>query len=857
MTDGFAAELAGHGDAPALLFPGRSAVTYAELAERVGAFARDLGCGKRLIAVEAACSEPAIVAYLAALRGGHAVAMLPPGDEAAWASFVERFRPDAVFRRFDGRWRLEETIGQPAEPVHRDLALILVTSGSTGHGKAVRLSSRAVASNAAAIAQYLDLGPQDRGVLLLPLHYSYGLSVLNSHLAVGASLYLPGGSILDAGFVAGLRENACTNIAGVPYSYDLLEAIGFRDEALPNLRFMTVAGGRLTAERLGAYRSHMETGGGRFFVMYGQTEATARIAYVPPEHGDDSPDRIGVAIPGGELGLCDEAGAPIIQAGTVGELVYRGLNVMMGYAETRSDLALGAEIDVLRTGDLAILETDGFYRIVGRLRRMSKIAGQRIGHDALEAALAAQGIEAAVVGDDKSILAVYTSAHTPQDVRERLVEAAKLGQQYFDAVAAGELPRLATGKVDYEALKRQPRGRRQTDAAGIAEAFRETFYPHAVTDKDSFVSLSGDSLRHVEMSLVLEQRLGRIPNGWERMSIRELAALEPQPAKGSTTVGVDLVIRAAAILLVVIHHATLWPISGGSTAMVVLIGYGLARFQKGALIVNDFATFFRPLIAVLAPYYLIVTGYALAWGTVPWASVFLVGNVGVADPVRLSMLPYLYWFVEAYAQILLVWAGVFLFPRARHLAASDPFRLGMALLAAALVARFLGPMLWPIAGREIFSLPWVFYLAVFGWCAAVADTRARRLLVAAAAVVVMPIVAFTGGNWIGSWMRYELQFAVIAALLYCPRVTLPTRLATVALPIAAAGYHIYLFHRFVPEVLLAPFAADMPPALLAVVAVTGGVAMGFLAYRIQKLAISALAAFFTGFRLREAPAQVN
>ena len=161
--------------------------------------------------------------------------------------------------------------------------------------------------------------------------------------------------------------------------------------------------------------------------------------------------------------------------------------------------------------------------------------------------------------------------------------------------------------------------------------------------------------------------------------------------------------------------------------MVVLIGYGLGRFQKDALVAGDLARLLRPLATVLAPYYLIVAGYALAWGSVPWASVFLVGNLGFADPARHTMLPFLYWFVEVFVQLLLVWAVVFLIPGVRRMAARDPFRLRMALLAAAVAARFAVPALWPIGGREIFTLPWILHLAVFGWCAACADTPRTAL----------------------------------------------------------------------------------------------------------------------------------
>ena len=197
---GFASGLRAYGAAPALTFA-HGSISYAELAGRVDRLAARMGAARKLVAIEAALSSHAIAAYLAALKAGHVALLAPAGDPTAWQSLVERFRPELLFRRVDGRWRIEEPEACSEGLLHPDLALILATSGSTGAGKAVRLAGSAVAANASAIGQYLELGPADRGALLLPIHYSYGLSVLNSHLAVGGSLFVTEGSILDAGFL--------------------------------------------------------------------------------------------------------------------------------------------------------------------------------------------------------------------------------------------------------------------------------------------------------------------------------------------------------------------------------------------------------------------------------------------------------------------------------------------------------------------------------------------------------------------------------------------------------------------------------------------------------------------------------
>lgn len=833
MPPSFMADLARWGERVALVLPGQRLVSYRELHERVERQAALFPRSRSLVTLESELSEHAIIAYLAALRAGHVVAIQAPRGAGA-AAWADMFEPDCAYRRIDGRWRTEHLCGSD-EPLHPDLSVLLSTSGSTGCCKAVRLSTANIAANARSIAEYLDLAADDRGCLILPLHYSYGLSVLNAHLSVGASLYIPNGSILDRGFLDGLAASGCTNLSGVPYSYELLEKVGFRDRAFPRLRFMTVAGGRMAPERVRAYDEHLRAQGASLFVMYGQTEATARIAYVPPSRLAGNEDRIGIAIPAGALSIEDEEGRPITGAGVSGELVYRGPNVMMGYASSRQDLTRGADVTELHTGDLAVREADGLFRIVGRMKRMSKIAGLRIGHDALEQALERRGIVAAIVGDDEGLHAFFQSEGKPEDVRRLLVAASGLTLAHIRATHVPDIPRLPSGKVDYTALNlaaKQAVAAGDGDRQGIESLFRQVFYPARVKSEDSFLSLGGDSLRFVQLSIGLEKALGQAPEMWEAMPIATLAALERRET-ATTRIGMDLIIRALAILLVVVHHETLWPLPGGSAAMVILAGFSLARFQMGPLLAGDGLAILRPLVQILVPYYLIVGVYAAVWGEVPWASVFLVGNFGFADPETRGMVPYLYWFIEAYCQMMLVFVALFAIPRLRRIAALQPFAAGMLLLGVALAARLALPLLWPIGNRQIFTLPWIFYLAVIGWCAAIAETHLQRLLLVSAGTGAFLFFGLYEGVWIGTKIKYLLLIAVLVALVYAPRVTVPRWAAQLVLPLSAAGFHIYILHRFVPELLLAPLQGQLPTVLFSTMSIACGIALGLAAWLLQ------------------------
>ncbi|MFE3447611.1 AMP-binding protein [Nonomuraea sp. NPDC059194] len=382
---------------------------------------------------------PSVLSYLAALHARRPVALLDPALPAATlADLAARFKAAAIlgFDSFDG----QGPAGPRSAPdPHPDLAVLLPTSGSTGNPKLVRLSHAAVMANACSIAQALRLTPSDIAPTSLPLHYSYGLSVLNSHLAVGATVVLTGASLLERAFWRELAEHGCTSLAGVPYQYEMLRRLRFDPAAYPALTTLTQAGGRLRPELVAEFAAKVD----RFFVMYGQTEATARIAVLPPERLAGKPGSAGLALPGGALGVED------------GEVLYRGPNVMMGYAESAADLARGDDLGgVLRTGDLGHLDDEGFLYVTGRVKRIAKIFGVRVNLDDVERLLRECGPVAATGGDDR--VTVWTEG-MDQGAREavarRLADELRLHWSGFDVRGVDRLPLLATGKIDYRALE--------------------------------------------------------------------------------------------------------------------------------------------------------------------------------------------------------------------------------------------------------------------------------------------------------------------------------------------------------------------------------------------------------------------
>ncbi|GGO74313.1 AMP-binding protein [Nonomuraea cavernae] len=380
-----------------------------------------------------------VVRYLAAWRAGRPVALLDPDLSAgALTELIARFRPAGLTgfaHAVEGSPRGRRPDAEP----HPELAVLLATSGSTGNPKLVRLSRAAVLANARAIADALAIGPGDVAPTSLPLHYSYGLSVLNSHLAAGATVVLTDAGLLERSFWTHLDGHRCTSLAGVPYQYEMLRRLRFDPAEHPSLTTLTQAGGRLRPELVTRFAAVAE----RFFVMYGQTEATARIAVLPPERLPDKPGSAGLALPGGRLAVDG------------GEIVYHGPNVMMGYAETAADLARGDDLGgVLRTGDLGHLDDEGFLFLTGRARRIAKIFGVRVNLDDVEGLLRDCGPIAVTSGDDRvTVWAEGLDRDGCGRLARRLGVELRLHWSGFDVRAVDRLPMLATGKVDYRALE--------------------------------------------------------------------------------------------------------------------------------------------------------------------------------------------------------------------------------------------------------------------------------------------------------------------------------------------------------------------------------------------------------------------
>jgi len=430
-------------------------ISYGALRARVDAEAaavRALAGAGGLAVVFARNDVASVVSLLGAIAAGVPVLLLDPGlDLERAGNLVERYRPEVVRGR-----ELDRPAGRGA-PVHPELAVLLSTSGSLGSPKLVRLSRAAVEANARAIAGALALGPGEVAVTSLPLHYSYGLSVLTSHLVAGATVIVTEDGVVTDPFWRACRDHGATSLAGVPYTYQMLRRIDLARVAPPSLRTLTQAGGALDPASVRHFHALALGRGGGLYVMYGQTEATARIAVLSPSELPARAGSVGRAVAGGAITI--DAGGRVAAAGEVGEIVYRGPNVMMGYAEQRDDLARGDDLGgELRTGDRGFVDAAGYLWITGRSSRIAKVFGQRLDLDELEAVLrgvAGTAAVAAIAGQSGVRVFVEGGGGGVVDaLRAALVEATRLHASGFAVVVLdGALPRTPAGKPDYPALE--------------------------------------------------------------------------------------------------------------------------------------------------------------------------------------------------------------------------------------------------------------------------------------------------------------------------------------------------------------------------------------------------------------------
>ncbi len=816
-----------YGAAPAFITPDGEIISYRDLAKNADDFAAQLSEGKALVFIETCNSPEPLTAYLGALRHGHTVHLVERTGTEAFATLVDKIRPHFIYKRdAHGNWILERRESDAV--LHRDLALLLSTSGTTGSTKLVRLSYENLGSNADAIARYLEITADHRTITTLPAHYSYGLSVINSHLAVGASIVLTEESVTSTAFWTLFRENNVASFAGVPHTYELLDRGKFDQMDLPSLRYFTQAGGKLSPERVRRFAELAAQRNQKFFVMYGQTEASPRMTYLPPEMARDYPDCIGVPIPGGKLALIDDDGNPVKDADKPGELVYEGPNVMMGYASEKADLAFDRTVTKLFTGDVACRNRAGLYYIVGRKKRFIKPFGYRVNLDELQDQLHAKGFDVVFTGDDSIVTIGLTDMATREEVLAVLHETTDLPNHLYKFVELPEIPRLANGKIDYKDVQRRAEelasdsatpgvekdrsglrkwlgelghdigdivGIKRKKFRSVAEAFAWTFNKRDIDPGESFVSLGGDSLSYILVADVIEEHLGHLPDNWERMSIAELTD-EKRAPRQKFTLPTEVLLRALAIVAIVAAHAELIPYRGGMNALLILAGLSFAKFMwsdRPRDVAKGVAT---RIFSLIIPSYIAIF-VAIAWsGNVRWPTLLFYENfITYASPYWNLQV----WFLQVLFQIYIFMSVLAYVPKVARFGVERRYAFGLIFTVATALLQY------ELARHNaVFNVETEGYLPQFflwqfglGWMIFASDTIAKRILTYGVLVAILGLMATVNGltpDFLFQPGRLPWLVIGCALLLATERVWMSRSLGVLITLIAMSSYYIYLFH---------------------------------------------------------------
>ena len=415
-------------------------------------------------------SYDCLTGYVGSLRANAVVALINDSiHESMWNDLVINFKPAFIYQpenlfqseniwkqKFKfGNYVLYKTNIEIDYNINDDLSLLLMTSGSTGSPEFVRLSNTNIYSNTKSICEYLKIKNNDVAITTLPMSYSYGISIINTHLFMGASLILTDRSLMEKKFWEMISSYKATTFGGVPYTFEMLKKLKFEKISIPSIEYITQAGGQLGQGLLDYFSITCVQKKIDFIVMYGQTEASPRMSYLPPSMIQQKPGSIGVSIPGGKFYLIDDKHQIIGKALVEGELVYEGENVFLGYARNCYDLTKGDfNKGVLETGDMAKMDSDGYYYITGRKKRFLKLFGNRVSLDQIEQKINEAGYNCACVGVDDQ-MKIYTDKESDvENIYKFISQYFNINKSGFSINCIDTIPRNNSGKILYPELEK-------------------------------------------------------------------------------------------------------------------------------------------------------------------------------------------------------------------------------------------------------------------------------------------------------------------------------------------------------------------------------------------------------------------
>ena len=470
---GIISSIENFGNKVALISPGRGTFTYSDLIEQ-SFILRNYIKANSFILLVCTNSIETFIGYIFAMKNNCTVMLIDAKmREEDINAVISAYNHDAII---GPKHILKELKVQQAEnifndffdygvlvlktvrkkPFNKNICLLLPTSGSMGSRKFVVISKDNLYANTNSIIKFLGITTKERAVTTMPFSYTYMLSIVNTHLEVGASILVTDKSLFTRSFWDNYTEHNVTSFSGVPYIYQILKKLALEKIFTPSLNLITQAGGKLRYEIASELVKLCKQQGVKFVSMYGQTEATSRISYLDPKFCEKKIGSIGKPIPNGKMWIENDNFEVITTAGHRGELVYKGPNVSWGYAHDYNDLCIaGQNNEMLRTGDIAYFDEDGFFYLDGRLKRIAKLFGIRLNLDELEEKMFDEGFLVVCLETEEKIGVFFEMEYCLDKLLNSLVKITSQNKSGFLCVKIPKFPRTVSGKINYNQLTKE------------------------------------------------------------------------------------------------------------------------------------------------------------------------------------------------------------------------------------------------------------------------------------------------------------------------------------------------------------------------------------------------------------------
>jgi hypothetical protein len=501
---------------------------------------------------------------------------------------------------------------------------------------------------------------------------------------------------------------------------------------------------------------------------------------------------------------------------------------MMGYATSREDLGRGAELDALRTGDLAEEAEPGLYRVVGRMSRFAKLYGLRLSLDDIESRLATDGHRGFAASDDRIIAVFIEDRGNPEAIARAIARRLGLPQASLSVIVGDKRPLLASGKTDYSSILRLAReslpavATQNSPAERLEEGFAELFPGQQLSDGDTFAALGGDSLSYVAAASVVEEALGDLPANWESLTLGELkeraraAAAVPVRDRSRVRVEGEMVARCLAVTAIVVSHAEVpqqwfgFPVRGGTDVLMLLFGFNVMRFQGPRLLAGRAFDVLKHHVRIFGIPYLVMLG--LVFTVKPE---FTIARLGT----KLLLLSNYWWrdggilwFFEALLQMSILLALAFssrTFVRAWRSWRWFPF----AVVAIGAIAKVAAWSVYDAGALGHRTPDALFFLFAAGLAFAVY----RQRVAASLAVLVVALELLTRGTR----DTHAAVMAVCLAIMFIRRLTVPAWLGRAIFKVTASTFYIYLASPFVRRLFGGRAGLEGEYAILCVCATFG------------------------------------